>query len=200
MQKLKLQINAGLDAQYCQTTGSASRRVLTSTAQLPRPFEAWHARKGSPVGTAGCPCWVQIRISSSATPQLPTPFSQEGTRRHKDQKQESGGLRRSRLCLSRACPWAGCSTLPTQILHLKRALLIHTRSPFWLSPQNEGLFSELLYYGHNPWQRDGLLSMLIGGWGRRPVWKQRSLLSGPSVGSSRGRFERGGEFKVLKTD
>lgn len=91
-QNLRLQINLSLGAWYCQTTGSASRRLLNSPAQLPRPSEAWHARKGSPVGTAGCPCQLLIRISSSATLQLPTPFCQEGTRRRKDQTQESGGL------------------------------------------------------------------------------------------------------------
>lgn len=37
--------------------------------------------------------------------------------------------------------------------------------------------------------------MFTEGWERERVWKQRSLGSGPSVGSGRGRSERGGEYK-----
>lgn len=154
MQHLRFQISLGLGERYCQTTGSASRRFLNSRAQLPKSSEAWHARKGSPVGTAGCPCQLQIRISSSATLQLPTPSWQEGTRRHKDHRQESGGLCPAQLCLSwQTSPGAPTGSLPRclppQILYLKGALL----EPFLESLSDARLdapFSELWNYVHNP--------------------------------------------------
>ena len=55
MQNLSLQLNLSLGKQYCQTTGSASRRLLNSRAQLPKSSEAWHAGKGSPWGPLAVP-------------------------------------------------------------------------------------------------------------------------------------------------
>lgn len=154
MQNWRLQTNLGLGEWPCQTAGSASRRLLSSAAQLPKPCEAWHARKGSPVGTAGCPHHLQIRIPSSATLPLPTLFCREGTRKHKDQKQESGDLRPvGTLPLHE-----GCFTPPASDSHLKG-------SPFQFWPQIQGLFSELWHYVRNARHREGLPSMFTGGKG-----------------------------------
>lgn len=151
MQNLRLQINLSFGACYCQTIGSASRRLLNSPAQLPKPSEAWHATKGSAVGTAGGPCQLQIRISSSATLQLPTPFCQERTWRRKDQKQESGCLCPGPPPVYRLLPPA-----PLRLHTWKGHCLSHIQSPFWFSPQIQGPFSELWYYVHNPWHREVL--------------------------------------------
>lgn len=76
------------------------------------------------MGTAGCPCQLQIRISSSAALWLPTPSCQESTPRHKDQKLELGGLRLAQALLLLVCPWGSLlHYLPPWIPCLKSALL-----------------------------------------------------------------------------
>lgn len=102
------------------------QKVINSTARLPKPSEAWHARQGSAVGTAGGPCQLQIRISSSAPLQLPTPFCQEGTWRRKDRKQESGCL-----CPGPPPVYSLLSPAPLRLHTWKGHCLSHTESPFW---------------------------------------------------------------------
>lgn len=146
MQNLRLPVKLGPAARHCQTTGSASRRLLNSTAQLPKPFEGWHARKGSPVGTAGCPC------HRSQFPAL-LPFSFP----HPSAKKAQGGAKtksrsleadvQSRLCLYwRAHGQAASPPAPlTHTPRRKRALLRpHVESLLALSSDSRSIFRALL--------------------------------------------------------
>lgn len=124
MQNLRLQINLALGKQYRQTTGSASRRLLNGTAQLPKPSEAWHASRGSPVGTAGCPCSVidqnfQLCYSSASHALLP----RKQTPAQRQQGRSQGAYVQSRLSLY-CVPVAKLLHLPrTSSPHLKSALI-----------------------------------------------------------------------------
>lgn len=134
------------------------------------------------MGTAGCPHHLQIGISSPATLLLPTPFCQEGTRKHKDQKQESGDLR-------------PVQTLP---LHGRRLhsyhLQFHTRRDI---PSSSDLRFEVHFQSFD-------ITCITPGTGRSPINDYREEgkepLSGSSAGSSRGRSQHGGEGKVPRTD
>lgn len=108
------------------------------------------------------PLWGPLAVPVSYRSEFPArllfsfphPPGKKAHGRHKDHRQESGGLRPARLCLSwQTSPGAPTGSLPRclppQILYLKGALL----EPFLESLSDARLdapFSELWNYVHNP--------------------------------------------------
>lgn len=176
MQNWRLQTNLGLGEWPCQTAGSASRRLLSSAAQLPKPCEAWHARKGSPVGTAGCPHHLQIRIPAPPLCRFPH-FSAEkahGSTKTKSRNQET--YVQSGLCLS----MKAASLLPPPIhtwrevpssSDLRFKVCFQSFDIMCVTPGTEKVSHQCLQEGKEP-------------------------LSGPSAGSCRGWSQHGGEGKT----
>lgn len=121
MQNLRLQINLGLGEQYCHTTGSASRRLLNSTARLPKSSEAWHTRKGSPWGPLAVPVSYRSEFPAPLLFSFPHPPAKKvhGGIKTKSRSQEAHV--QPRLCLY----WCarGQPASPPQIPYLKSALV-----------------------------------------------------------------------------
>lgn len=84
------------------------------------------------------------------------------------------------------------SSLPPQIPYLKRAQLESL-----LALTSRSIFRAVVLCSQSLAQRS--CPVFTEGWGREQAWRQRRLWSGPSLGSSRGRSEHGGEDKVPKT-
>lgn len=140
--KPRLQINLGHCKLYCQATGLASRRFLKSTAWLQSLLKL--GIQGCPVGTAGCPCQLPIRISSSATLQLPTPSTRRAHRGTEAKSRSQEASIQYRLCLT-SVPWAGYFTLLLQMPHLKSVLLrLHVESLLVLTSDSRSIFRALV--------------------------------------------------------
>lgn len=155
-----VQISLSYGKQSCQTTGAIEppEVYLNSTACCQHLLRFGIKEWGDSLeGPSEYLCSTQIRISSSATLQLPAPFC-SGSLRRTDTKQESGASTQSRpipycVPLDRLL-----SLLPTSVSLWK---MLSDSSPraflFW--PQVQGLRSELWCYVCNFRHRQDLLQM-----------------------------------------
>lgn len=99
-------------------TGSASRRLLNSRAQLPKSSEAWHAGKASPWGQLAVPVSYRSEFPALLLFGFHTLLPRKHTQRHKDQKLESGptsspgsastGVPAGQPLLHHLPPWIPC--------------------------------------------------------------------------------------------
>lgn len=174
------------------------QEVIKQHSPVAKAFWGLACQEGLPCGD----CWLSLSVtdqnfqlcySSASHILLP--------RRHMEAQRSKARTRRPTSSASASLP-VGRLPLPLlpQLSRVKTALLRpHLESFLALTSDSRSAFRALVYV-QKLWHRGVRQTMFTRRWGSEPVWKRRSLLSGPSVGSSRERSEHGGEYKVPKTD